>query len=180
MFRVGQGFDIHRHVDGDSDRPLVLGGCVFEDARPLAGHSDADVAAHAVADALLGAAGLGDIGRHFPDDDPRWAGADSLQLLARVAELLHEHGWVVENVDVKVVCERPRLAPRIEEMERNLSAAARGPVTLAGRRAEGLGAIGRQEGIAAWSVALIRSADDHGVGDDRRDAVDHDDDEEEA
>ena len=154
MMRVGQGFDIHRHVD-DPDRRLVLGGCVFDDARPLAGHSDADVAAHAAADALLGAAGLGDIGRHFPDTDPRWKGADSLAILARVAELLREAGWRIENVDIKVVCERPKLAPRIDEMQRNLSSAAGAPVTVAGRRAEGLGALGRHEGIAAWSVALI-------------------------
>ncbi len=182
MFRVGQGFDIHRHIDDDSDgrgRPLILGGCVFTDGRPLAGHSDADVAAHAVADALLGAAGLGDIGRHFPDDDPRWAGADSLQLLAQVAALLREHGWTVENVDVKVVCERPRLAPRIDEMERNLSAAAGAAVTVAGRRAEGLGAIGRDEGIAAWSVALIRTGADVDDGDDDDADVDLDDDDEE-
>lgn len=158
MMRVGQGFDIHRHVD-DPDRDLVLGGCVFADARPLAGHSDADVAAHAAADALLGAAGLGDIGRHFPDTDPRWKGADSLQILARVAELVREAGWRIENVDIKVVCERPKLAPRIDEMQRNLSTAAGAPVTVAGRRAEGLGALGRQEGIAAWSVALITSDD---------------------
>jgi 2-C-methyl-D-erythritol 2,4-cyclodiphosphate synthase len=178
MFRVGQGFDIHRHVDGDSDRPLILGGCVFDDAPALVGHSDADVAAHAAADALLGAAGLGDIGRHFPDDDPRWKGADSLELLAQVGELLRGHGWVIENVDIKVVCERPRLAPRIDEMERNLSAAAGAPVTVAGRRAEGLGAIGRHEGIAAWSVALIRATDDDEDAGAQGDAFD--DDEEEA
>ena len=158
MMRVGQGFDIHRHVD-DPDRTLVLGGCVFDDARPLAGHSDADVAAHAAADALLGAAGLGDIGHHFPDTDPRWKGADSLDLLARVAELVREAGWRIENVDIKVVCERPKLAPRIDEMQRNLTTAAGAPVTVAGRRAEGLGALGRQEGIAAWSVALITAVD---------------------
>lgn len=158
MMRVGQGFDIHRHVD-DPDRELVLGGCVFTDAPPLAGHSDADVAAHAAADALLGAAGLGDIGHHFPDTDPRWEGADSLDLLARVAQLVREAGWRIENVDIKVVCERPKLAPRIDEMQRNLSSAAGAPVTVAGRRAEGLGALGRREGIAAWSVALI-TADD--------------------
>ncbi len=131
--RVGQGFDIHRHVD-DPDRELVLGGCVFGDARPLAGHSDADVAAHAAADALLGAAGLGDIGHHFPDADPQWEGADSLRILARVAELVREAGWRIENVDIKIVCERPKLAPRIDEMQRNLSTAAGAPVTVAGRR----------------------------------------------
>ena len=170
MIRVGQGFDVHRHVDsgdaprgGRHDRQLVLGGCVFDDAPPLVGHSDADVVAHAAADALLGAAGLGDIGTHFPDTDPRWEGADSLDLLARVAELVRDAGWRIENVDIKVVCERPKLAPRIDDMQRNLSTAAGAPVTVAGRRAEGLGAIGRREGIAAWSVALL-SAETGEVG----------------
>lgn len=157
--RVGQGFDIHRHVD-DPDRSLVIGGCVFDDAPPLGGHSDADVAAHAAADALLGAAGLGDIGRHFPDTDPQWAGADSLKLLAHVADLVRRAGWRIENVDIKVVCERPKLAPKVDEMQRNLSSAAGAPITVAGRRAEGLGAIGRHEGIAAWSVALLAWTDD--------------------
>jgi 2-C-methyl-D-erythritol 2,4-cyclodiphosphate synthase len=152
--RVGQGFDVHRHSD-DPDRVLVLGGCVFDGAPGLEGHSDADVAAHAVADALLGAAGLGDIGQHFPDTDPRWAGADSLRLLRHVAELVRASGWVISNVDVKIVCEAPKLSPMIGAMQQNLSAAAGAPVTVAGRRAEGLGAIGRHEGIAAWSVALI-------------------------
>ena len=157
--RVGQGFDIHRHVD-DPDRPLVIGGCVFDGAPPLGGHSDADVAAHAAADALLGAAGLGDLGRHFPDTDPQWANADSLGLLAHVADLVRRAGWRIENVDIKVVCERPKLAPRVDEMQRNLSSAAGAPITVAGRRAEGLGSIGRQEGIAAWSVALLTRTDE--------------------
>lgn len=154
MIRVGQGFDVHRHVD-DPDRPLVLGGCVFADAPGLAGHSDADVPAHAAADALLGAAGLGDLGSLFPDTDPQWAGADSIGLLAHVADLVRAQGWSIGNVDVKIVCERPKIAPRKDEMERNLSVAAGAPVTVSGRRAEGLGAIGRQEGIAAWAVAIV-------------------------
>lgn len=152
--RVGQGFDVHAHTD-DPARQLVLGGCRFADAPGLAGHSDADVPAHAAADALLGAAGLGDLGTHFPDTDPRWAGADSLQLLGEVAAMVRAAGFAIGNVDVKVVCERPRLAPRRAEMEANLSAAAGAPVTVSGRRAEGLGALGRQEGIAAWAVAVI-------------------------
>jgi 2-C-methyl-D-erythritol 2,4-cyclodiphosphate synthase len=154
MIRVGQGFDVHRHGD-DPDRPLVLGGCTFPGERGLVGHSDADVPAHAAADALLGAAGLGDLGTHFPDDDPAWAGADSLQLLAAVADLVRGAGWAIGNVDVKLVCERPKIAPRKDEMEHNLSAAARASITVSGRRAEGLGAIGRQEGIAAWAVAVL-------------------------
>lgn len=156
MIRVGQGFDVHRHTD-DPDRVLVLGGCRFDGVAGLSGHSDADVPAHAAADALLGAAGLGDLGTHFPDDDSRWDGADSLELLAAVAELVRAAGWSIGNVDVKVVCERPKLAPRKAEMERNLSAAAGAPVTVSGRRAEGLGAIGRHEGIAAWAVAVVVS-----------------------
>ena len=161
MIRVGQGFDVHRHSD-DPSRPLVLGGCRFDGERGLDGHSDADVAAHAAADALLGAAGLGDLGRHFPDTDDRWAGADSLMILAATADMVREAGWTIGNVDVKVVCERPKLAPRKDEMERNLTRAVGAPVSVAGRRAEGLGAVGRQEGIAAWAVAVITSDGDSG------------------
>jgi 2-C-methyl-D-erythritol 2,4-cyclodiphosphate synthase len=159
VIRVGQGFDVHRHSD-DPARPLVLGGCRFDGERGLDGHSDADVAAHAAADALLGAAGLGDLGRHFPDTDDRWAGADSLMILAATADMVREAGWTIGNVDVKVVCERPKLAPRKDEMERNLTDAVGAPVSVAGRRAEGLGAVGRQEGIAAWAVAVITSGGD--------------------
>ena len=154
MIRVGQGFDVHRHSD-DPTRVLVLGGCRFEGERGLEGHSDADVPAHAAADALLGAAGLGDIGQHFPDTDQRWSGADSLEILSGVAQMVRDGGWAIGNVDVKVVCERPRLAPQKHEMERKLGEAVGAPVTVAGRRAEGLGALGRQEGIAAWAVAVI-------------------------
>ena len=154
MIRVGQGFDVHRHTE-DASRILVLGGCRFEGERGLDGHSDADVAAHAAADALLGAAGLGDIGSHFPDTDPQWSGADSLMILSATADMVRQAGWTIGNVDVKVVCERPKLAPRKDEMERNLTGAIGAPVSVAGRRAEGLGAVGRQEGIAAWAVAVI-------------------------
>jgi 2-C-methyl-D-erythritol 2,4-cyclodiphosphate synthase len=152
--RVGQGFDVHRFSD-DPLRPLLLGGCRFDGEPGLAGHSDADVVAPAVADALLGAAGLGDIGEQFPDSDRRWAGADSIELLRHVAAMVLAEGWVVGNVDAAVVCERPKLAPRRDEMQATLSAAAGGPVSVKGRRAEGLGAIGRGEGIACWSVALL-------------------------
>ena len=152
--RVGQGFDIHRFSD-DPARRLVLGGVHFEGARGLVGHSDADGIAHAAADALLGAAGLGDIGQHFPDTDPRWAGVDSLLLLTEVARLVRAEGWTIGNVDCSVVCEEPRLAPHRDEMQRRLSQAAGAPITVKGRRAEGLGALGRREGIACWSVAII-------------------------
>jgi len=155
--RVGQGFDIHRFSD-DPSRPLVLGGVVFEGSRGLHGHSDADAAAHAVTDALLGAAGLGDIGEHFPDTDPQWKGADSLQLLRHAAALVREAGYQVGNVDCSVVCETPKLAPHRATMQQRLSEAAGAPVTVKGRRAEGLGALGRQEGIAVWAVAVIVAA----------------------
>lgn len=152
--RVGQGFDVHAFVD-DPGRRLVLGGVVFPDERGLAGHSDADVVAHACADALLGAAGLGDIGQLFPDTDPSWAGADSLGLLAEVARLVRGAGWEPGNVDCAVVCERPRLAPHRQAMQDRLSEAVGAPVTVKGNRAEGLGAIGRVEGIACFAVAVV-------------------------
>lgn len=152
--RVGQGFDVHRFTD-DPERVLVLGGCTFTGARGLVGHSDADVVAHAAADALLGAAGLGDIGQHFPDTDPTWEGADSIALLRHVVQLVTGDGWSIGNVDCSVVCEEPKLAPRRDDMQRVLTDAVGAPVSVKGRRAEGLGAIGRREGIACWAVAVI-------------------------
>ena len=152
--RVGQGFDIHR-FDDVPGRRLVLGGVTFEGEQGLAGHSDADAVAHAVADALLGAAGRGDIGQLFPDTDPRWAGADSIALLAHVIGLLDADGWRIGNVDCSVVCERPRLAPHRDEMQQRLAAVVGAPVSVKGRRAEGLGALGRAEGIACWAVAVL-------------------------
>lgn len=152
--RVGQGFDIHRFTD-DPQRVLVLGGVRFSGVPGLVGHSDADVIAHAVTDALLGAAGLGDIGEHFPDTDPRWKNADSLELLADAVSKVRGQGWMIGNIDCSVVCEIPKLAPHRMAMQDNLSRAAGAPVTVKGRRAEGLGALGRQEGIACWSVAVL-------------------------
>ena len=153
-FRVGQGFDVHRFSD-DSSRVLVLGGVVFDDERGLVGHSDADAIAHAVADALLGAAGLGDIGQHFPDTDPQWKDVDSLKLLAEVVRLVRTEGWTIGNVDCSVVCESPKLAPRRDDMQNALSMVVGAPVSVKGRRAEGLGALGRREGIACWAVAVL-------------------------
>lgn len=153
MLRIGQGFDVHRFAD--DDRPLVLGGVRIAGERGLLGHSDADAVAHAVADAVLGAAGMGDIGMHFPDTDPRWSGADSMKLLREVIALVARDGWRVENVDVNVVCERPKIAPHRVEMQENLAAAVGAPASVKGRRAEGLGAIGRAEGIACLAVALL-------------------------
>lgn len=152
--RVGQGFDVHR-FSSDPQRRLVLGGVEFPGERGLEGHSDADVVAHVAAEALLGAAGLGDLGQRFPDTDPRWRGADSLVLLREVASAVEAAGWQAGNVDVSVVCEAPKLAPQRAAMEANLSEAAGCPVSVKGRRAEGLGALGRREGIAAWAVAVV-------------------------
>jgi 2-C-methyl-D-erythritol 2,4-cyclodiphosphate synthase len=152
--RVGQGFDVHRAGD-DLGRPLVLGGCVFPGLPGLVGHSDGDAAAHAVAEALLGAAGLGDIGQHFPDTDERFRGADSIDLLRRVAAEIRAAGWSVGNADCSIVCERPRLAPMREEMQRRMSDAVGAPVSVKGRRPEGLGALGREEGIAVFAVAVL-------------------------
>lgn len=152
--RVGQGFDIHRFSD-DPSRVLVLGGVRFDGTRGLDGHSDADVIAHAVADALLGAVGLGDIGEHYPDSDPRWKGADSIALLADVVGKVRSDGWEIGNVDCSVVCEEPKLAPRRAAMQERLSSTVGAPVTVKGRRAEGLGALGRREGIACWASAVV-------------------------
>ena len=156
IVRVGRGSDIHRF--GDSPTPgrvLVLGGQTFPGERTLVGHSDADVIAHAVADALLGAAGLGDIGQHFPDTDAKWKNADSIEILREVGRMIVDAGWSIGNVDCSVVCERPKLAPAREAMQGALSEAAGAPVTVKGRRAESLGALGRGEGIACFASAVI-------------------------
>jgi 2-C-methyl-D-erythritol 2,4-cyclodiphosphate synthase len=132
-----------------------LGGVTIAGARGLHGHSDADVIAHACAEALLGAAGLGDLGSWFPDSDPTYAGADSIELLRTVSRNLQAEGWSVVNVDCSVVCEQPKLAPHRDAMQQRLSDAVGAPVTVKGRRAEGMGALGRREGIACWAVALV-------------------------
>jgi 2-C-methyl-D-erythritol 2,4-cyclodiphosphate synthase len=152
--RVGQGFDVHPWSD-DPGRALVLGGVVLDGERGLAGHSDADVVAHAVADAVLGAAGLGDIGAHFPDTDSRWGGADSLALLGHVVGLVRAEGWSVGNVDTTVILEAPRLAPHKAAMEKRLREVVGAPVSVKAKRAEGLGALGRGEGVACFAVALL-------------------------
>ena len=152
--RVGQGFDVHR-VGVDPGRPLVLGGCRFPGLPGLVGHSDGDAIAHAVAEALLGAAGLGDIGQRFPDTDPALAGADSIELLRRVSAAVRAEGWSVGNADCSVICEAPRLAPMRDEMQAKLSEAAGAPVSVKGRRPEQLGALGRGEGVACFAVAVL-------------------------
>lgn len=153
-FRVGQSFDVHARSD-DPERVLVLGGVTFPGEPGLTGHSDADVVAHACIDALLGAAGLGDIGQMFPDTDPTLEGADSIELLRRAAAAVREAGWRPGNIDCSVVLDRPKIAPVKEQMETMLTDAAGAPVTVSGRRSEGVGALGRGEGIVAWAVALV-------------------------
>ena len=154
-FRVGQGFDVHRFGAGDH---VVLGGVRIPHERGLEAHSDGDVVIHALCDAVLGAAGLGDIGRHFPDDDPRWRGADSRTFLRAVAAMAREAGLAVINADVTVVAQAPRLAPHVEAMGANLAAdlgIAPARVNVKATTTEGLGFTGRGEGIAALAVALL-------------------------
>jgi len=152
--RVGLGVDLHPWSD-DPSRSLRLGGVTFPDVAGLAGHSDADAVAHACADALLGAAGLGDIGQHFPDTDPQWEGADSVALLAEVARRVRADGWEPGNVDCSVVLDAPKLAPVRQQMADVLTAAVGAPVTVTGRRTEGIGALARGEGVMAMAVAVV-------------------------
>ena len=154
--RVGQGFDIHRFVDeSDTNRKLILGGVHFVNERGLVGHSDADVIAHSVAEAILGACGLGNIGEHFADTDPKWKDVDSLQILANVSKMARDNNFEIGNIDCSVICEQPKISVHRDEMQKKLSAAAGAPVTVKGRRAEGLGSLGRSEGIACWAVAVV-------------------------
>ena len=153
--RIGHGYDIHRLVAG---RPLILGGVTIDHSLGLAGHSDADVLVHALMDALLGALALGDIGRYFPPDDPRWRGANSLALLQQVAALVREKGWRVVNVDTVLVAERPRLQPHIPAMAANMATRLGLSPDQVGVKAttnEKLGPEGREEGISCSAVALL-------------------------
>jgi 2-C-methyl-D-erythritol 2,4-cyclodiphosphate synthase len=162
--RVGMGFDAHRFAP---ERPLVLGGLRLREHDGLLGHSDADVLTHALMDALLGAAGLGDIGELFPDTDQAFAGADSVGLLGTVVELLGMRGWEIVNVDAVVICEEPRIAPHRTAMRERLAEAMgveADRVTLRGTTTEGLGFTGRREGIAAQAVALLERAAALGCG----------------
>ena len=155
--RIGHGYDVHRLVE---QRKLILGGVEIPFEKGLLGHSDADVLTHAVMDAVLGAAALGDIGQHFPDNDPEYAGADSLKLACRVAQILKEHGWRIENIDATLLCQRPKLAPHIPAMRANLAAAFGLPVEAVSVKAtteEHLGFTGEGLGIAAHAVALIET-----------------------
>ena len=153
--RIGHGYDVHRLV---AERPLILGGVTIPYERGLLGHSDADVLAHAVMDALLGAAALGDIGGMFPDSDERWRGADSLRLLEQVTARLAENGWAIGNVDATVLAQAPKLVPHIPEMRRRLAAAMGIDVTQVSVKAtteEHLGFTGTGEGMACHAVALL-------------------------
>jgi 2-C-methyl-D-erythritol 2,4-cyclodiphosphate synthase len=156
--RVGFGYDVHRLEEG---RPLVLGGVTIPHETGLAGHSDADVLLHAVTDALLGAAALGDLGSHFPDTDPQWEGADSRELLASVVETLGDDGWTVGNVDATVALQRPKLRPHIDAMRQHIADALGvdvGRVSVKATTTERLGFVGTEAGAAAYAVCLIEQS----------------------
>ncbi|MBP3741317.1 MAG: 2-C-methyl-D-erythritol 2,4-cyclodiphosphate synthase [Bacteroidales bacterium] len=155
--RIGTGYDVHQLAEG---LPLWLGGVLVPHTHGLVGHSDADVLLHAICDALLGAAALGDIGKHFPDTDPQYKGISSLKLLAHVGRLLKEHGYRVENIDSTVAAQRPKLAPHIPQMRQNIADALGievGRVSVKATTTEHLGFEGRMEGISAQAVTLIES-----------------------
>ena len=153
--RIGHGYDVHKLVEG---RDLIVGGVKIEHPLGLLGHSDADVLLHAVSDALLGAAGLGDIGKHFPDTDPQYKGADSLKLLEVVAQRVKEAGYRVSNIDVTMIAQRPKLRPHIPQMEANIATAVGVDVSRINVKAtteEKLGFTGREEGMACHAVCLL-------------------------
>ena len=154
--RMGIGYDVHRFAEG---RRLVLGGVTIPHERGLLGHSDADVLLHAVCDALLGAVALGDIGKHFPDTDQRWKGADSKVLLKAVVELLDERGWTVGNVDASLVLERPKIMPHVPAMQQIMAELLRvgeDAVSIKATTNERMGYVGREEGVCAYAVALVQ------------------------
>lgn len=169
--RIGQGYDVHKLVEG---RDLILGGVVIPHEKGLLGHSDADVLVHAVMDALLGAAALGDIGQHFPDTDPAYKGISSIALLEKVGGLLDEKGFVIENIDAAVIAQRPKLAAYRPQMAMNIAKALHLPVERVNVKAtteEGLGFTGTGEGISSQAVTLLTEMADH-CGDDRMTARD--------
>ena len=159
MIRVGSGLDVHAFADGV---PLWLGGILIPHSRGLAGHSDADAVCHAVTDAILGAAGAGDIGRHFSDTDPQWLGASSIDLLGRALAIVRAQGLEVGNVDATVIAEQPKLAPYVDAMRANLArvlGVSIDRVSVKGKTNEGVGELGRGEAIAVHAIALLRSGD---------------------
>ena len=154
-FRIGHGYDVHKLVEG---RRLILGGIEIPHTLGLLGHSDADVLVHAVMDALIGAMALGDIGKHFPDNDDKYLGISSIKLLSEVEDLLYKNAYTVSNIDVTVIAQKPKLAPYIEEMRENIAKTlgiVRSQVNIKATTEEHLGFTGREEGIAAHAVALI-------------------------
>ena len=156
-YRIGQGYDVHRLVEG---RPLILGGVTIKHDKGLYGHSDADVLLHAVTDALFGAAALGDIGRHFPDTDPKYKGADSALLLSEALELVLKRGWMPVNADCTIIAQKPKLAPYMEQINASLSSILRLPIDCVNVKAktnELLGFEGREEGIVAQAVILLKA-----------------------
>ena len=158
-FRIGIGYDLHRLVEG---RKLVLGGVEIPFEKGLLGHSDSDVLTHAICDALLGAAALGDIGTHFPDSDPKWSGASSLNLLAKVVERIDQHGFGITNIDATVIVERPKLKTYIDSMREQLASVLRIPIdriSIKAKTNEGLDSVGRNEAIAAHAVVLLHRRD---------------------
>ncbi|MBS5652226.1 MAG: 2-C-methyl-D-erythritol 2,4-cyclodiphosphate synthase [Eubacterium sp.] len=156
MMRIGMGYDVHKLVD---NRKLILGGVEIEYEKGLLGHSDADVVVHAIMDALLGAAALGDIGKHFPDTDPKYKGISSIELLKHVGKLLKENGYVIGNIDATIICQRPKLAPYREEMVQNVAKALEietNQVCIKATTEEGLGFTGEGKGISSQAIALLQ------------------------
>lgn len=159
--RIGQGYDVHKLTE---NRPLILGGVTIPYEKGLLGHSDADVLVHAVMDALLGAAALGDIGQHFPDTDPAYKGISSIELLKKVGELLEDKGYIIENIDATVIAQRPRLAPFRPQMAENIASALHLDVSRVSVKAtteEGLGFTGRGEGISSQAITLLTETADY-------------------
>lgn len=161
--RVGMGYDVHKLVEG---RDLIIGGVKIPHTLGLLGHSDADVLLHAIMDALLGAAGLGDIGKHFPDTDPQYKGISSIKLLEHVAELIADKGYVVENIDATIIAQRPKMRPHIEQMEKNIAEAlgiSTDQVNVKATTEEGLGFTGTEEGISSQAVCALTTIYENSV-----------------
>ena len=156
--RVGMGYDVHKLVEG---RDLIIGGVKIPHTLGLLGHSDADVLLHAIMDALLGAAALGDIGKHFPDTDPKYEGISSIKLLEHVAELIAEKGYIVENIDATIIAQKPKMRPHIEQMEKNIAEALKiseDQINVKATTEEGLGFTGSGEGISSQAICLLEKA----------------------
>ena len=159
MFRIGQGFDVHQFAEG---RPLILGGIEIPHSKGLLGHSDADVLLHTIADACLGAISAGDIGKHFPDDDPKYKGADSAVLLGHVWRLVKNNGYQLGNLDCTIIAQKPKMSPYIEEMKKRIAdllEASASQINVKATTTEKLGFTGREEGIAAQAVVLLKNTD---------------------